>query len=48
MASLVALLPTILLGPFAGALVDRWNRRMVMIWADGLVALGALWLVYCH
>jgi len=30
-ASLVALAPQILLGPFAGALVDRWNRRVVII-----------------
>ena len=45
-ASLVALLPAIVLGPFAGALVDRWNRRTVMILADALVALGAAWLVY--
>ncbi len=27
-ASLVALLPQIFLGPFVGALVDRWNRRL--------------------
>lgn len=45
-ASLVALLPTILFGPFAGALVDRWNRRLVMIAADGAVALASLWLAY--
>ncbi len=45
-ASLVALLPTILFGPFAGALVDRWDRRTVMILADALVAMGAVWLVY--
>jgi len=30
-ATLVALLPQVLLGPLAGALVDRWNRRLVMI-----------------
>ena len=30
-ATLVALLPDVFLGPFAGALVDRWNRRRVMI-----------------
>ena len=45
-ASLVALLPGILLGPFAGALVDRWNRRTVMVLADGFIALCAVWLVY--
>ena len=36
--SLVAMLPRVLLGPIAGALVDRWSRRRVMILADSLVA----------
>ncbi|MFH1086712.1 MAG: MFS transporter, partial [Chloroflexota bacterium] len=43
-ATLVARLPTIVLGPFVGALVDRWNRKRVMILADGLVALASGWL----
>ena len=42
-ATLVALLPGIILGPVAGALVDRWNRRTVMIVADGFVALVSVW-----
>jgi MFS transporter, DHA3 family, macrolide efflux protein len=37
-ATLVALLPQILLGPFVGALVDRWNRRLIMIIADTAIA----------
>jgi MFS transporter, DHA3 family, macrolide efflux protein len=45
-ASLVALAPQILLGPFVGALVDRWDRRVVMMVADSFVALVALWLAY--
>lgn len=45
-ATLVAMLPMIIFGPFAGALVDRWNRRLVMIAADGAVALASLWLAY--
>jgi len=44
-AALVAMLPGIVLGPFAGALVDRWNRRLVMIVADGVVAAASAWLV---
>jgi DHA3 family macrolide efflux protein-like MFS transporter len=44
-ATLVALLPEVLLGPFAGALVDRWDRRKVMIFADSAVALTTLVLV---
>jgi DHA3 family macrolide efflux protein-like MFS transporter len=43
-ATLVGILPQVLLGPLAGALVDRWNRRMVMIVADSLVALATFGL----
>jgi len=45
-ATMVALLPNILLGPFVGALVDRWNRRTVMIVSDSFIALVSLWLAY--
>jgi DHA3 family macrolide efflux protein-like MFS transporter len=45
-ATLVAILPGVVLGPFAGTLVDRWNRRRVMIVADGFVALVTAWLAY--
>ncbi len=45
-ASLVAMLPEVLLGPFAGALVDRWNRRRVMVVADTVVALASAWLAW--
>jgi DHA3 family macrolide efflux protein-like MFS transporter len=45
-ASMVALIPEILLAPIAGAYVDRWNRRVVMMVADGLIALALLWLAY--
>jgi len=44
-ASLVGLLPQIILGPFSGALVDRWSRRWTMIIADALIALATLVLV---
>ena len=40
------MLPQILLGPIAGALVDRWNRRMIMIVADGSIALVTVLLAY--
>lgn len=42
MATFVALLPDVLLAPFAGALVDRWNRRIVMILSDGATAFFTL------
>jgi DHA3 family macrolide efflux protein-like MFS transporter len=41
-AALVGLLPQVLLGPIAGALVDRWNRRVTMIIADSLIALAVV------
>lgn len=34
-------LPQILLGPFAGALIDRWDRKWVMLVADGATALAS-------
>jgi DHA3 family macrolide efflux protein-like MFS transporter len=45
-ANLVGRLPYIVLGPYIGALVDRWNRRTVMIVADGLTALTTLMIAY--
>ncbi len=39
LATLMAMLPGVFISPFAGALVDRWNRRRVMIVADALIAL---------
>jgi MFS transporter, DHA3 family, macrolide efflux protein len=43
--SLVALLPQIVLGPFVGALVDRWNRRLIMMIADTSIALATVGLM---
>jgi len=42
--TLISVLPGVFLGPFAGALVDRWNRRQVMMIADSLIALASAWL----
>jgi DHA3 family macrolide efflux protein-like MFS transporter len=44
MASLVGLVPDIVLAPLAGAYVDRWNRRQTMIVADTAIALTSIWL----
>ena len=45
-ASLVGLLPQVLLGPIAGTFVDRWSRRVTMIIADGIIALATVLLAY--
>ena len=39
---LVATLPRLFVAPFAGALVDRWDRRNVMIVGDTVAALATL------
>ncbi len=43
-ASIVGLVPQVVLGPFVGPLVDRWNRKRTMILADAVVALATLTL----
>ncbi|MFX1330776.1 MAG: MFS transporter [Promethearchaeota archaeon] len=45
-ATIMALLPQILISPFAGVLVDRWNRRKVMITSDGIAALMIVILAF--
>ncbi|HEU5088413.1 MAG TPA: MFS transporter, partial [Roseiflexaceae bacterium] len=42
--TIVTMVPGIIIGPFAGALVDRWDRRRVMIVADALGACAAAML----
>lgn len=41
-ASLVGLLPGVVLGPFVGTLVDRWNRRRIMLVSDGVITLATI------
>lgn len=43
-ASLVGILPGVVLGPLVGTLVDRWNRRRIMLLADSLIALVTIGL----
>ncbi len=42
MATLVGFLPQAVLGSAIGVLVDRWNRKMVMIGADVIIACAGL------
>jgi MFS family permease len=46
--SFFAFLPTVLFSPVAGAFVDRWNRKLVMLLSDLASALGTLivFLIY--
>ena len=45
-ASLVGLLPYVAFGPIIGTLVDRWDRRKVMLIADSIVALVTVLLAF--
>lgn len=38
-AAIAGLLPQVILGPFAGVFIDRWNRKLTMIFADGFIAV---------
>lgn len=40
-AAIIGFLPSALLGPFAGIWIDRYNRKTVMILADGLIAVSS-------
>jgi len=46
MAALLGLLPGVVLGPVIGVLVDRWDRKRIMLAADGAVALASLVLAF--
>ncbi|MFG1958317.1 amino acid adenylation domain-containing protein [Nonomuraea sp. NPDC049028] len=39
--SVMALLPAVVLAPVAGAVADRWNRRLVMITADSAAGVSS-------
>ena len=41
-ASMMGLLPQVLLSPFIGTWVDRGNRRLILIAADAIVAIATL------
>jgi len=48
LASILALLPQVIVGPFAGSLVDRWSRRILLIVSDGMIALAIVFLALLY
>jgi len=46
--SFFAFLPTVLLTPVAGAFVDRWNRKLVMLLSDFATAIGTLTILLIY
>lgn len=42
--TLMQVIPSVVIGPFAGALVDRWNRKAVMAVFDSITALFTLFV----
>lgn len=45
-AAMFEFLPRVFVGPLAGTLVDRWNRRRVMLVADSVTALATAVMIY--
>jgi len=43
-ASLVGYLPTVFLGPLIGTLIDRWNRKRILIFSDAAIAGATVFL----
>lgn len=38
-SGIAGLLPQAVIGPFAGVFIDRWDRKKVMMYADGFIAV---------
>lgn len=41
-ATLLGMLPMVLLSPFVGPLIDRWDKKKLLIYTDIIVAIFAL------
>jgi DHA3 family macrolide efflux protein-like MFS transporter len=42
MSAIASMLPQALIGPFTGVLIDRWDRKKIMIYSDSFIALCSL------
>ncbi len=47
LVTLLAFLPSLLLGPVAGVFADRYDRRLLMVLGDSLSALGLVFILVC-
>jgi DHA3 family macrolide efflux protein-like MFS transporter len=47
-ASIMSVLPQVFISPFAGALIDRWDRRTVMAAVDAVIALAVVVLALLY
>ena len=45
-ATIASLLPQMLIGPFTGVFIDRWDRRRTMILADVFIAVCTLFMAF--
>jgi DHA3 family macrolide efflux protein-like MFS transporter len=45
-AAIASMLPQGLIGPFTGVLIDRWDRKKIMIFSDLFIALCSLVLAF--
>lgn len=41
-AAIIVVVPNVFLSPITGTLVDRWNRRLVIMTADSIIAIATL------
>lgn len=48
LVALFSFAPAVLLSPIAGALVDRWNRKVVMVLSDAAAGAATLSLLVLH
>jgi DHA3 family macrolide efflux protein-like MFS transporter len=48
LGSIIALLPDVLVTPFAGVLTDRWNRRLVLMVTDAMIAFAVVVLAFLY
>lgn len=47
LVTLLAFMPSLLLSAAAGVLADRYDRRILMMFGDGLSALGLVYILVC-